>query len=360
MPDVGFLEEMLRIPSLSGREETLARFLVDRMEQVGMMATLDDAGNVVGIGGDPEADRTILLLGHMDTVPGRIPVRREAGRLYGRGAVDAKGPLAAFILATARITGSIKGIRVMVIGAVEEEANGRGAHYLRRSLAPPDTVIIGEPSGWEGITLGYKGLLRMMYRWESPVAHGASDHQTPAEKAVEYWDVLRRKASHVNQGRIGQFDRITPSLRGLRTESDGIHAWAEMDIVLRLPLDMPPARVKEFLVARVPDETIAFPYAEPAYRASKHTAVVRAFLRSIRASSGRPRFKLKTGTSDMNVVGPVWNCPMIAYGPGDSDLDHTPNEHIEIAEFERSVNVLENALQLLAESRILAHVENHR
>ncbi len=359
MSEVAFLEEMLRIPSLSGHEGELARFLVSRMESLGMTADVDAAGNAVGVGGDPQGNRTILLLGHMDTVPGRIAVRREAGRLYGRGAVDAKGPLATFILAASRITESIKGVRVMVIGAVEEEANGRGAHYLCQSLSPPDAVIIGEPSGWEGITLGYKGLLRMMYRWESPVSHGASDHQTPAEKAVEYWDVLRRKALHVNEERVGQFDRLTPSLRGLRTESDGIRAWAEMDIVLRLPLDMPPERVKEFLVTRQPDETIAFQYAEPAYRASKHTAVVRAFLRSIRAASGHPRFKLKTGTSDMNVVGPVWNCPMIAYGPGDSDLDHTPNEHIEVVEFERSVDVLANALHLFAQSRIPAHVKGH-
>ena len=40
-----------------------------------------------------------MLLGHIDTVPGRVPVRREGGRLYGRGAVDAKGPLACFVAA---------------------------------------------------------------------------------------------------------------------------------------------------------------------------------------------------------------------------------------------------------------------
>lgn len=55
----------------------------------------------------------------------------------------------------------------------------------------------------------------------------------------------------------------------------------------------------------------------------------------------------KTGTSDMNVVSEVWNCPIIAYGPGDSRLDHTPDEHIDLDEYVRAVRVLELALQTL-------------
>ena len=58
----------------------------------------------------------------------------------------------------------------------------------------------------------------------------------------------------------------------------------------------------------------------------------------------RPRFLKKTGTSDMNVVGPAWRCPIVAYGPGDSSLDHTPNEHIVLEEYERSIDVLSEAL----------------
>jgi LysW-gamma-L-lysine carboxypeptidase len=75
---------------------------------------------------------------------------------------------------------------------------------------------------------------------------------------------------------------------------------------------------------------------------------VRALLWAIRAQGGRPRFKLKTGTSDMNVVGPIWKCPIVAYGPGDSSLDHTPDEHIDVKEFCRAILVLARALETLA------------
>ena len=46
----------------------------------------------------------------------------------------------------------------------------------------------------------------------------------------------------------------------------------------------------------------------------------------------------------MNVVGPVWQCPIVAYGPGDSSLDHTPNEHLSLDEYWKAVNVIEQTL----------------
>ncbi|MEL6271576.1 MAG: M20/M25/M40 family metallo-hydrolase, partial [Chloroflexota bacterium] len=69
---------------------------------------------------------------------------------------------------------------------------------------------------------------------------------------------------------------------------------------------------------------------------------------AIRKEGGTPRFVYKTGTSDMNAVGPRWNCPIIAYGPGDSTLDHTPHEHIDLDEYGQAVKVLTRALERLA------------
>ena len=49
----------------------------------------------------------------------------------------------------------------------------------------------------------------------------------------------------------------------------------------------------------------------------------------------------------MNIVGPAWGCPIVAYGPGDSRLDHTPQEHISLAEFQRGIQVLARVLRML-------------
>jgi LysW-gamma-L-lysine carboxypeptidase len=52
----------------------------------------------------------------------------------------------------------------------------------------------------------------------------------------------------------------------------------------------------------------------------------------------------------MNVVGPLWQCPIVAYGPGDSALDHTPNEHLSLDEYWRAITVLEHAVRTFGET----------
>jgi LysW-gamma-L-lysine carboxypeptidase len=87
------------------------------------------------------------------------------------------------------------------------------------------------------------------------------------------------------------------------------------------------------------------------YRTDKRSPVTAPFLRAIRAQGGTPRFTVKLGTSDMTVVGPAWGCPVVAYGPGDAALDHTPEERIELAEYLQAVRVLAEALVGLAGER---------
>ncbi len=359
---VALLTEMLRIPSLSGQEAALARFLAAEMGRLGFMSYVDEAGNAVGVAGEgPE----IVLLGHIDTVPGEVPVRVEGGRLYGRGAVDAKGPFAAFVSAAARLVarqsepgGAPLRARLVLIGAVEEEAaTSKGANYVK-SRYRPAACIIGEPSGWDRLTLGYKGRLLVDGRWEQPSAHSAGREPGVAERAVAFWNAVAAHCAEHNQGRARLFDQLLPSLRAIRSGGDGLLEWAELTIGVRLPPGLPPeelARTLESLAERIggdgPTEHRAASHALrfhdlcPAYQADKNTPLVRAFLKGVRAAGGTPGFLLKTGTSDMNVVGPAWGCPILAYGPGDSALDHTPDEHVEIAEYLRAIDVLQYALE---------------
>lgn len=345
LDEAAFLEGLLAIPSVSGEEDALAEHLAEQMTRFGYRVHRDTVGNFVGELGEPDAERTILLLGHMDTVPGDVPVRRADGCLYGRGAVDAKGPLAAFILAAARATPNVEATRFLVVGAVEEEAHSRGAHHLAETMSPPDGVIIGEPGGWEGITLGYKGTLSVDYRLARPTGHGAGARVPPAEEAVAFWNRLVAYAGEENgDRRPPRFDTLDPRLRSIDTDTDGLEDRVVMSIGVRLPLGVDVEALKQQMVTWSGEADVAFPYQEPPFRANKNTPIMRALLRAIRAAGGRPRFKLKTGTSDMNVVGPAWNCPIVAYGPGDSSLDHAPGECIRLDAFRRAVDVLANAL----------------
>jgi LysW-gamma-L-lysine carboxypeptidase len=155
-------------------------------------------------------------------------------------------------------------------------------------------------------------------------------------------------SEELNQSRWGHFDTLDPALREFSTFSDGLDDGVAINIVVRLPPGFDVANLKQKMRTWCNGAKLSFPSSDPPFRSQKNTPPVRALLRAIRAEGGRPRFKLKTGTSDMNVVGPAWGCPIVAYGPGDSSLDHTPEEHIEIEEFLRATNVLTHALETLA------------
>ncbi|MCQ0003194.1 M20/M25/M40 family metallo-hydrolase [Streptomyces sudanensis] len=81
-----------------------------------------------------------------------------------------------------------------------------------------------------------------------------------------------------------------------------------------------------------------------ACRVGRNDPVVRALTVAIRAQGGSPRAKVKTGTSDMNTLAEEWAVPMATYGPGDSSLDHSDQEHIKLSEYLFGIRVLTRAL----------------
>lgn len=345
---VRFLQQLVEIPSLSGEETAVAHFLVSQMNQSGFVARVDEAGNAVGMRNCPDANgdiqQEIVLLGHLDTVPGEIPVRQEAGKLYGRGTVDAKGPLAAFVVAGARATLS-PGTRLVVVGAVEEEAaTSKGARHIAGQYQP-DLCIIGEPSGWNGITLGYKGRLLIDACFIQPMAHTAGAESGAAELGLAWYNKLMSYVTRFNADQSRLFDQLLPSVRELHTSSNGLENRLEMKLGLRLPPAFDITEFENWLQESAGEVGTIRSYAyESAVQGKRTNPLAQVFNRAIRQAGSAPTYKLKTGTSDMNVVGPMWHCPIVAYGPGDSTLDHTPDEHIVIREYLQAIEILQTAL----------------
>jgi [amino group carrier protein]-lysine/ornithine hydrolase len=335
------LHDLVATPSLSYHEGDAVRVLVDWMSAHDYdKAYVDEAGNAVGIIG--QGDQDVVLLGHIDTFPGQPPVKTEGRLLYGRGAVDAKGPLCTFAVAALRAT-LPENVRVIVIGAVEEEAaSSKGAHFAATQFQPR-VCVIGEPSQWDRITLGYKGRLLIEWRWSGGMTHSAGPSLSPAEQAVAYWDRARDYAAKINEGRTSLFEQLDVSLREIHSGQDGAYGHANLTMSFRLPPDISPETIAAVLQ---PEDgaTVRTYGAEQAFAAERDTILSRAMRGAIRSQNGQPKFLYKTGTADMNVVGPRWNCPIIAYGPGDSTLDHTPDEHIDLDEYLRTIDVLAEAL----------------
>jgi LysW-gamma-L-lysine carboxypeptidase len=247
---------------------------------------------------------------------------------------------------------------------VEEERDSEGARFVATKYKP-DFAIIGEPNQWDRVALGYKGSAWANITVKREQAHTASGEETAAESAVEVWLKIKAYVDSFNANKPKVFDKLLLTLRGMDSDSNDFEQWVRLKVGVRLPVGVLPEDWYKILeetlrvfakhprnevegaeTLRVLIEPVGF--AIPAWGCEKNTPLVRAFLSGIRSQDGEPRFVYKTGTADLNIVAPVWKCPAVVYGPGDSALDHTPNEHINLDEYAKAVIVLSEALKKLS------------
>ena len=355
------LFDLVSAKSFSG-EEGPAAVVFDRYAQaLGLDSSIDEVGNAIAHRGASPEDALvhIVCLGHIDTVPGDIPVRIEDGVLHGRGSVDAKGPISAMLIAGSRAR-LPEGVRLTIAGAVGEEAAGSiGARHLA-PLWKPDACLIGEPSASNGVTLGYKGRLLARATAVCPNTHSAGKDPSASDEIISWWAGVLALVESFNQEPTRTFDQIQATISDMSSTCDGMQQRSVFDAGFRLPPAMDPETLIEQVTALCNEHvTIEFDGAERAHATTRNDPVVRALSSAIRTCGMRPHPKLKTGTADLNVVAPVWQCPIAAYGPGDSSLDHTPIEHLPLDEYQRSIEVLTHAISTLASELAAAKNATH-
>jgi [amino group carrier protein]-lysine/ornithine hydrolase len=340
MDEAAALLRLLRPYSPTGHEAGAVAAFVRLASELGYSTKVDGVGN--GIARRGRGRPHLVFLGHIDTVPGPRPVRRSRGRVYGRGAVDAKGPLVAALIAGA--SGTPAGT-LEVIAAVGEEADSPGArHLLRRRDV--DAVIAGEPSRWDGITVGYRGELRLVARFSGRRTHYSSPTPTTADVAVDWLSAVRTWVA--GQRVESPFRSLSVKLVRCRTTGAGDREGAELEIDLRLPPGVTAAGALRALPRGPGRPTFRPTVRVDPIETARSDPVVRALEAGVRAAGGTPTLWRKGGTSDWNLVGPAWRVPGAAYGPGDPHLDHTASESVSEAELARAVLALRTAFGRLA------------
>jgi LysW-gamma-L-lysine carboxypeptidase len=339
------LRELVNIYSPSGGEAPAVEYLVNLMKRSGLEAHIDEVGNAVGT--TKGKGVKILMVGHIDTVTGNIPVREtDEGLLYGRGTVDAKGPLMAMVFAAARLADR-SDVNITVIGAVEEETSSKGARALQDRYQP-DFIIIGEPSGWDSICIGYKGHMRATYKVQCPHVHRAHPRANAIEVALQYYaEVQSLCGSREYFKNEPMFETLTVAPMDIKIDRDEYNTTVVLDLDFRIPNEFPIKELEDNLNAFNVGGELEIYHSDPPVLVDKNNKLVRSLLSAIRTNNGIPRFKKKTGTSDMNILAQYWSVPIISYGPGDSSLDHTGDEHIDIEEYQRAIDVLVKALEEL-------------
>lgn len=172
--------ELIRLPCLSGREEPMAEAVASLMAELGYRdVRRDHLGSVVGLVGPEHSEVPLLLDGHMDVVPPAgewttdpfDPVVRD-GRLYGRGATDMKGGLAAALVGVAAAAPDLKRPVAVSATVLEETVEGI-ALAAALDAVRPGAVVICEPTGL-GIRIGQRGRAELLLTAHGIPAHAAS------------------------------------------------------------------------------------------------------------------------------------------------------------------------------------------
>ena len=303
----------------------------------------------------------IVLAPHLDTVggaemPGQLfSPRRERGRLFGRGACDTKGSVAAML--SALVTLAVSGRRpekteVLLVGLVDEECGQAGSRAWVAAGLKADLAIVGEPTRLRVVT-AHKGVLWLRLETRGKAAHGARPElgvnaihamaRVVDAMETDYAARLRRRRHPllgrptVNVGSIegGRQPNIVPAhcvisldRRTLPGETDAGVLREIREVLSRRQLR---ARITSLQSAScLPLET------------SAQLPLVEQFLRSIgqRALAGADYF------SDAGVLA-EGGTPSVVFGPGDIAQAHTPDEWIEVKQLDRAKDMLVRFLRTL-------------
>lgn len=324
---VALAAELLAIHSTTREEgavvDFVSRWLVQRDWNVMVQEVTPGRGNVWA----SRKGGGVTLSTHLDTVPPYVPPRRAEGRLYGRGACDAKGIAAAMMVAGDRLV-QLGEERVDLLFVVGEERGSDGARMANQLGATSKWLINGEPT--ESILAsGCKGALRVIVRTKGREAHSAypqlgASAITPMLQMLQELPQLKLPVDAV----LGPSTVNVGLIRG-GTEANIVPGACEAEMMVRLVGDV--NDVKRIL------DRWAKGRAELEYGSmipAQHFHTVPGFKTAPMAY-----------TSDIPLLT-AWGKPLL-FGPGSIHVAHTPDEYIEEDELRASVDAYVSLVQRL-------------
>lgn len=324
---VALAAELLAIPSTTRDEgsavDFVARWLVARDWNVMVQEVTPGRGNVWA----SRKGGGVTLSTHLDTVPPYVPPKRADGKLYGRGACDAKGIAAAMMIAADALVAAGEE-RVDLLLVVGEERGSDGARLANQLPATSRWLINGEPTE-SMLASGCKGAQRVIVRTVGREAHSAYPHLgesaiTPMLRLLPELDTLPFPVDEI----LGATTVNVGLIRG-GTEANIVPGACEAEMMIRLVGDVAP--VKKTLDAWAANRAdLEYGSFIPA----QHFHTVPGFKSAPVAY-----------TSDIPLLG-NWGTPLL-FGPGSIHVAHTTEEFVDEAELRASVDAYMSLIRTL-------------
>lgn len=315
-------KSLMNIPSVSGDEEAVGFYLKDYLESLGWTVELQEVAegqnNVIAYLNDTPR---VWLSTHMDTVPPFIEASEDNEKIYGRGACDAKGIIAAQITAAQQLRK--EGITdIGLLYTVEEERASTGAKVANEHplAAKCEYLINGEPTD-NDLAIGSKGAFRAMIRTTGKAAHSAYPEQ--GDSAIEKLLDILEDVRHTKFPDDEFFGETTVNLATL----DGgvalnvIAPKAEAGLLIRLTTPMEPIRDALESLIRGRGELDILSYSLPV----KMLALDGFQQKVVRFTTDIPHL-------------PNWGQPLLL-GPGSILVAHTKDEFVLKTDLEQAVEL---------------------
>jgi putative selenium metabolism hydrolase len=378
-----FLQELVRIPSLSHHEGAVAARLADEMRSVGLDEVWTDRiGNVIGRIGSGEGPK-LLLNGHLDTVDVGDPQRwlhapydgvEKDGILYGRGACDMKGGLAAMVYGAKALLDSGADLAgdLYLVGVVQEEpCEGLGMRVLvEEEGIRPDYVVLCEPSDLQ-VRLGHRGRLEMQMEVRGRAAHASSPSlgdnaihnaarlifglellasRLPTDPFLGQGSLTVTEIESEAASRNAVPDRCTFYVdRRLTLGETENKALAEVQNIINTEEMDAQVRVTEYRATSYAGYECRIKNAFPAWAMPEHHPLVQTTARSVRETLGyRPRLGRWAFSTDGIYTSGVANIPTVGFGPGEERYAHTLDDQVRLKDVADAARVYARlAIELL-------------
>jgi putative selenium metabolism hydrolase len=362
---IAFLQDLVRIPSISTQEKAVAERLAEEMRRVGFTRVRRDRiGNVIGCLGT-SSGRRLVYNGHMDTVSVSDPdvwardphaAQIEDGVLYGLGACDMKGALAAMVYgAKALIDAGIHlAGELCVVGVVQEEpCEGLAMQVLvEEERIRPDFVVLGEPTNLQ-IKRGHRGRVEMKVTVRGRSCHAS----TPSQGRNAIYDAARLifgvellAPQLASDPFLGQGSIAVTQIESSAASRNAIPDTCTFYIDRRLTLGETEAKALAEIQGIIAREGVEARVHVTEYRATSYTGyecrakefypawaldddhpLVQATARVIREMLGyRPRIGQWAFSTDGTYTMGKANIPTVGFGPGEERFAHTVDDQIRL------------------------------
>jgi putative selenium metabolism hydrolase len=367
---VELLKRFIRTPSLPGQEGELAEIVLEEMLKRGFdHAFIDDAGNVIGTLKGSCSGPSIMFNTHLDHVDAGEASRWvyppfegvvADGVVWGRGAVDIKGPLAAQIVAIGSLAreGRRPPTDIFVTVVVQEEVGGLGAIYLSQHLKP-DLVVVGEPSSNQ-LRRGHRGRTEAVVNIRGRSAHASVPHLgvNPLNTASRFLLELEKLQLRADKelgnstvvGTLFQTDQNSPNVipgevwltcdwRNVPGEDSASIARLLGEVGSAAAIDGSQVKVTIPVMRRSTYTGLEMEVASshPAFMLPRTDlsleAAFRVLHRAIGLTSEPGIWRFATDGGHFAKAGMT----VIGFGPGDDELAHTVREAIPVSEMEKAV-----------------------